>query len=416
MDLNNKPKININRNTLQSFLKDNETIKKFEELLRSLNDLVPEDLENLLLAIEENLNLSDYALNKLNSLNGLINTIKIEIERLKLTNRLNTKPKLDYIDLNINPTNAPQVGRIAWNIIEDTLNVYHKNGIIQQVGQELFMQVKNTTGSTLLNGSSVSFAGTSGDILIQNYIANGTISNLYFIGLLTQDILNNEVGKVTLYGNVRGIDTTGLSVGEIWLADDILYASATTAGKLTKVRPTAPNEVVVVAVVRVVDSINGELLVRPTIPQGLKYGRFSDTTDQSLTSANTVYSVKYNTSNIASGISVVSNSRVTISESGLYSILSSLQVTSSNASTVVFYTWLSKNGSNVANTRRDFTFKANGDTYIINSDYLISLAKNDYIEIKMATTSTGVALDAKPTLAFAPAAPSATLTINQTQL
>lgn len=434
--LNDKTKININRKILQTFLKDNETIRKFEELLRNLNDSVPEDLESLLQSIEENYNSIENATSKVNhllsslndikqsislinydnKLNSLKNYLKKEIEYIKINQRTNNKPKFEYLDLNNNPKNSIQVGRLAWNNQEDTLNIYHKNNVIQQVGQEMFMQVKNTTGATLTNGSSVSFSGVATDILIQNYIANGTISNLYFIGVLTQDIPNNGIGKVTLYGNVRELDTTGTAVGETWAIGDILYASPTNAGKLTKVRPTAPNEVVVVAAVRTVSATLGELLIRPTIPMGLKYARFSSSIDQSLTSANTAYSVTYNTTDIASGISIVSSSRITVNEAGLYGIVSALQVTSSNASSVTFYTWLSKNGTDVVNTRRDFTFKASGDTYIINSDYLTSLNKNDYIEIKVAAASTSVILDAKASTAFAPSAPSATLSITQIQL
>lgn len=413
--LNDKNKININRKILQTFLKDNETIRKFEELLRNLNDLVPEDLESLLSAIEENSNISEYTIQKLNSLSSQVNKNEQLIDLIK-SNRFNNKPIFEYLDLNNNPKNSNKLGRLAWNNQEDTLNIYHKNNVIQQVGQEMFMQVKNTTGATLTNGSSVSFSGVATDILIQNYIANGTISNLYFIGILTQDIPNNGIGKVTLYGNVRELDTTGASVGETWAVGDILYASPTNAGKLTNVRPTAPNEVVVVAAVRTVSATLGELLIRPTIPIGLKYARFSSSIDQSLTSANTAYSVTYNTTDIASGISVASSSRITVNEAGLYGIASALQVTSSNASSVTFYTWLSKNGTDIANTRRDFTFKASGDTYIVNSDYLISLNKNDYVEIKVAAASTSVILDAKTSTAFAPSAPSATLSITQIQL
>jgi len=314
-------------------------------------------------------------------------------------------------------------GEMLWDVEEDTMKITMGNGIEQSVGLETYMMVFNDTGSTITNGTVLGFAGVGpgpiagdADIYGTPFIADGSFKNLYFIGVATCDIPNGERRPVTVFGELHDIDTTGTDVGETWVTGDILYASPTYAGKLTKVRPSAPDEVIVVAAVLDVDATNGELLVRPTVPISMDYGRFSDTTDQTAASVNTAYAITYNTVNGSSGVSVVSNSRLTVEEAGYYAVNLSVQVTSTNASSSVFYVWISKNGTDVANTTRAFTIKANGDTKVVAVNYDISLAASDYIELKWATDSTQVFLDATSGLSFAPDIPSALVSVTQTQL
>ena len=417
--LTDKQKIRINRDVLEKFLPNKDAIRKFEDLLRLLNDLIPEDLQTLLDSIEESEIQNSSNTSKINSVNSLLQILKQEIEILKSKPNYNTpnkKPNLEYIDMNLNPNVSDKQGRLSWDNLEDTLNIVHKNGVVQQVGQELFMQVKNDYGANMPNGTLVSFSGVNGEIKVNKYIADGSISNIYFIGVLTQELDDGEIGKATLYGNVRDINTTGSDVSETWSKGDILYASPTNAGKLTKVRPTAPDEVVVVAIVRVVDSTDGEIMIRPTIPQGLHYAQFSDTTNQTLTTANTAYPVTFNTTDVSNGLSVVSGSQITTDHAGLFLINFSLQITSSNSSSVTAYAWLRKNGVDVPRSRYDFTIKANGDTKVLSGSFQISLLETEYIELMWASDSTHVLLDYIASTAFAPEAPSAIVSITQIQL
>lgn len=314
-------------------------------------------------------------------------------------------------------------GELRWDVAEETMKITMGNGVEQSVGLENYMMVFNDTGSLITNGTVLGFSGVGpgpvagdADVYGAPFIADGSFKNLYFIGVATCDIPDGERRPITIYGELHDIDTTGTDVGETWVAGDILYASPTYAGKLTKVRPSAPDEVIVVAAVLDVDSTDGELLVRPTVPIQMNYGRFSSTVDQTAASTNTAYSVTYNTTNGASGVSVVSNSQLTVEEAGYYSVNISVQITSTNSSSSVFYIWLSKNGTNVANTTRAYTIKANGDTHVLFVSYDISLAANDYVELKWATSSTQVFLDATSGLAFAPDIPSVLVSVTQTQL
>jgi hypothetical protein len=62
---------------------------------------------------------------------------------------------------------------------------------------------------------------------------------MYFIGLVSHDILAGGDGKVTLFGKIRGLNTTGTTYGETWVDGDVLYLDPNVVGGLTKVEPLA---------------------------------------------------------------------------------------------------------------------------------------------------------------------------------
>lgn len=307
-------------------------------------------------------------------------------------------------------------GQLSWNITEETVDITMGDGVVQQVGFETFMQVKNDTGSQIDNGRVVGFVGVNSEIKIAEYTANSSANELYFIGVTTRDMPDGDVGPVTLYGKVRGLDTTGQG-GETWNVGDILYASPTTAGGLTNVRPTAPNVVISVAAVLSVDATDGEIMVRPRVPVGLDYGAFDSTTDQTLVAINTGKAIALENTLSSNGVTTgTPNSRIVVSEAGFYKFDASFQFTSTNVFAKTVYFWLTKNGSEVADTTRVYTLKANGDQRVMHVTYGISLAASDYVEFYWASTDTAVTLDAITGIAFAPDVPSAIVTVTQIQL
>jgi hypothetical protein len=309
-------------------------------------------------------------------------------------------------------------GQLSWNIAEDTVDITMGDGVVQQVGFETYMRVKNDTGSQIDNGEVVCFVGVNSEITVAPYIANSSANELYFVGVATHDMPDQDVGPVTLYGKVRGLDTTGPGA-ETWNVGDILYASPTTAGLLTNIRPTAPNVVIEVAVVLSVSATVGEIMVRPSIPIGLDYGSFDATVDQTLAATNTATAIKLTNTLVSNGVTLSAspnNSRLNVVEAGYYQIDVVLQLTSGNASDKNVYFWLRKNGSDVAETTRATTVNINGGFSPISLNYTISLAANDYVELYWAANNTNVTLDAVSASAFAPSAPSVLVNISQLQL
>lgn len=302
-------------------------------------------------------------------------------------------------------------GTLSWNTVEETVDITMGDGVIQQVGFETYMRVKNNTGSTIPNGTVVGFSGVDGDITVSKFIASSSANELYFVGVTTHDMPDGDVGPVTLYGKVRDLDTSAYSVG------DILYASPVTAGAFTSTRPTAPNVVIPVAAVLVSDATSGEIMVRPTIPMGLDYGAFSSTATQTLPAINTATAITMNTTSLSNGVTIGSpTSRLVVDQAGFYQIDASLQLSSSSASAKNVFFWLRKNGADVANSTNALTNNINGG-YVSQALLRdISLQAGDYVELYWAADSTDVSLSAIAASAFAPAAPSAIVTVTQIQL
>lgn len=302
-------------------------------------------------------------------------------------------------------------GQLTWNTAEDALDLTMGNGVVQQLGFETYVRVANETGSLIPNGTAVGIIGANGEIRVAPFLADGSMAEANFIGVTTCDIPDGEIRPVTAYGKVRGLDTSAFALG------DALYVSPTVAGALTNVRPTAPDVVILAGIVTAVDATDGEILVEPRLPFGLRYGSFASTIDQTLSAINTATPVTFNVTESASGISRgTPNSRLVTSVAGYFQISASFQLTSNSASSKNVYFWLRKNGTDVTDTTRAVTLADNGAFFALSVVYDISLQAGEYIELMWASDSTDVLLDALTSSAFAPSAPSALVTFAQIQL
>lgn len=293
--LTDKPQININRRVLEKVFPDNESLRKFEELLRLLNNLVPEDLANIYSYIEDIDNNNSLAISKLNSTNSrlkniidiveaLINSVDTDSSNTKIISILsmikvlqntndylekkpnniqNKQPVFNYVDFDLNANLTQQQGRLSWNSDDVTLNLFLNDFVTLQIGQETLFISKNTTGSTILNGALCSFSGTigaSGKLKVK--LGIGSDDNNIIMGIATQDIINNDFGFVTHFGLVRGINTTGSLVGETWADGNLLYPNPTISGALTNIQPAAPYFKSPIATVIYAHSNIGSIFVR----------------------------------------------------------------------------------------------------------------------------------------------------------
>jgi len=185
------------------------------------------------------------------------------------TNITGTSIGVDYIDFNnaLAPLPADQEGRIYWDEDNGSLSLgMHGGQVVQQIGLEQYYYVKNQSGATIDNGRVVRAAGTlgsSGRILGEYMIADGTIPPKFTLGIATENIVNGDDGYVTEFGLVRGIDASGSLYGESWSGGTILYVSPTIPGGLTSVEPTAPDLKIEMAIVIDADA-NGSIFVRPS--------------------------------------------------------------------------------------------------------------------------------------------------------
>lgn len=142
-----------------------------------------------------------------------------------------TTPVFDSVKLT-----GTNYGVMSWNTNEQVPSITLNSDVDIDLGESLIL-VKNTTGSTILDGKvvmAIGSNGNSGNILVSLHSGLKTDAKRT-IGIATQNILNGSTGFVTKEGKVNGINTTGSTYGETWVNGDILYVKAN--GGLTKVEP-----------------------------------------------------------------------------------------------------------------------------------------------------------------------------------
>lgn len=319
----------------------------------------------------------------------------------------------NHIDFDILASYVEQEGSLGWNSTDQTLNLGMAYGVTQQIGQETYARVGNTTGSTIPNGSVVGFVGaTSNALLVAPYLANGASPSLYILGVMTHDLPDSgEKGYCTTWGFVRDLDTSAFSVG------DVLYASPSTAGGLTNIKPTAPNNVIPLAACITSHATTGVIFVRPTIEQMKYYGEFSATTDQTVAVINTAYPVTFNATGITNGVTLTGSptTRVTVPAAGLYRVQVNMQIASTSSSAKSLWCWFRKNGTDIPDSARITTSNINNGFVSMTHDVTVSLGANEYIQIMYAGDDTNIFLDSTAATAFAPASPAVQVAITQSQ-
>jgi len=142
---------------------------------------------------------------------------------------------IESLDFKLGVTPQYEEGRVFYDSASHALAVYNDEAdITLQVGQEQYMRVRNSTGSTISNGQAVILLGSQGtNPTIKLGIATSFESS-NVIGIATHDIENNSFGYVTTFGLVNDVATSDFAEGSE------LYLSPTVSGGLTGVAPSAP--------------------------------------------------------------------------------------------------------------------------------------------------------------------------------
>ncbi len=208
-------------------------------------------------------------------------------------------------------------GEINFDTAKSTMNIRNTfTGSVLQVGQELYVFVKNTSGITLEEGDVVRTTGydaTDDAIEVEKGLAN-IIETADVLGMVTTTMTNNTTGLVTIFGRVNDLDTSGCSAGER------IYLSPNVAGKFTRVKPLAVP--IQIGYIGKVDSTKGFIQVNiRELPSSIR-GIFSDTTQQTY-SSNVSQPIKFNTNDIIEGIThdvITDNEIITFDSGGVYII------------------------------------------------------------------------------------------------
>lgn len=173
------------------------------------------------------------------------------------------------VEFDNTPTNLPtSAGSMYYNDSDGTLDLILKGGNVKlQIGQESVVRVVNKTATNInlleANYQAVRVTGAQGQRLKVD-LAQATTDPLSAetIGLVTETINNNQEGFITTSGLVRNINTTGSLQGETWADGDIIYLSPTVAGRITNIKPSAPNHLVIIGYVIHAHATQGSIFVK----------------------------------------------------------------------------------------------------------------------------------------------------------
>ena len=145
------------------------------------------------------------------------------------------------------------------------------------------------------------------------------------------------------------------------------------------------------------------------------YGSFYSTVDQSNAGATSVNKMTYNTTDLSNGVSIVSSSRITMANAGIYNIQFSAQFDKTDSGDDKVDIWLSKNGSNVANSNTETTLVGNNGKHVAAWNFFVNAAAGDYFELCWHSPDTNVFINyvAAQSTPTRPAIPSIILTVNK---
>lgn len=175
---------------------------------------------------------------------------------------------VSYVEFNTTATTTHVEGRVHWNNTLKTLEVDTENSNVQiDVGHELVIRVNNQTGGVLSKGRAVYINGQQGNrptVAYGSYTADTSSAGI--VGLVADDINDNNNGYVIAYGLIENVNTSAYSAGTP------LYLF--TGGTITDVKPQAPNHDVRIGKVINSNSTVGSIFV--TIQNGYELDELHD--------------------------------------------------------------------------------------------------------------------------------------------
>lgn len=153
----------------------------------------------------------------------------------------------------VNPPHAE--GLVFYDNDKHALSYFNEvSNTTINIAQEIVIRVQNNDSVTISNGEAVRVEGASSGVPTVIRAIADSATNAIVSGVATDDITVGSIGYITRLGNVGGLNTVA------FLEGDVLFLSDTTPGELVGV---PPGIVTAVAIVVVVDAVDGMIVVGP---------------------------------------------------------------------------------------------------------------------------------------------------------
>ncbi len=241
--------------------------------------------------------------------------------------------------------------------------------------------------------SSLSTAPTSIDVIALENFTTSSFGTAY-------RLFNTPIGNTTRVLSAQ-IDTTGLFItggfsaslaeGHIWVGGNNNRTKLLSTSSFATTGSNTFNGNTIISGSLTLSSGSALNINNGFYVDGNKqfnYGEFSDNTTQS-GSANTAYSIKFNTTDLANGFSIVSGSRITAQYTGIYNLQFSAQLDNQSNTNEVVDIWVAITGSNVPNSNTTVSINkaqaGNIGKLVAAWNYMIPLSASQYVELKWNT-------------------------------
>ena len=176
-----------------------------------------------------------------------------------------------WLTFNTAPSPTPTaVGSMYWDG-GTTMNLQATSNVLIRIGESEFVYAKAssaiTKGQLCYHTGAV---GASGVITVAPTPLALADPN-QIVGVAAETIALNGFGLIQISGDLRGFNTSGSSVGEVWADGDTLYYNPAYVGSFTKNKPSAPNQKTFIGeVINAGPGSSGSINVR--IVQGTIFG------------------------------------------------------------------------------------------------------------------------------------------------
>jgi len=141
-------------------------------------------------------------------------------------------------------------------------------------------------------------------------------------------------------------------------------------------------------------------------------GAFHDTTTQTAAAANTAYAMTFDSTDLASGVTIgTPTSRLVVDTLGVYNLQFSAQLDRTLATAGLIWIWLRKNGTDVPQSAGRTRIKGINSELLVSWNYLVQLDAGQYVEIMWAADDTASRIQAFAAAGVVPGIPSVIATM-----
>lgn len=141
-------------------------------------------------------------------------------------------------------------------------------------------------------------------------------------------------------------------------------------------------------------------------------GLFFDLGTYSPAVINTGYPLEFKIPYLNNAVSVVDDTKITVSVGGVYNFQYSSAVTSTNSSVKTVWVWIVRNGTPVGYSTNEYTISGSGTDTIISWNFNIDLDVGEYVEMYWGANDTNVTIGTTAPAAPHPGIPANVIAVN----